>query len=195
MSYDVRPTEAELSEARAIVGVALDACERARPLDGTLRVALGWTDNEPVLADGSGVSGTCYPGGEVELGFNSDVTGWDEALAPETARLYGTAWFTERVDVAFRWQRLLATAFADRFAREVYPDGPTPWRGEDERAAEGRWTEVRDGLGERDDLPEDRTLGRLGADLGEELQRDHDLGAFVELTREAVQEAGARAFE
>ena len=83
MAYDVRPTESELIEAHALVGVALDACEHARfeELEGPLRVALGWTDNATVLEERRGVSGTCYPGGEAELGFNSDCEGWDEAIA------------------------------------------------------------------------------------------------------------------
>ena len=195
MVYDVRPTESELSEARALAGVALDACERTRfeGLEGSLRVALGWTDNATVLEERRGVSGTCYPGGEAELGFNSDCEGWDEAVAPETARLYGTAWFSERVTVTFRWQRLLCTAFADRFAVALYPDGLTPWRGDDRDAAAARWNAIRGELGERDDLPEDRVGGRLAAALGEALEEEYEPEAFVDLDRGAVRAAGDAA--
>jgi hypothetical protein len=193
VSCDVRPTEAELSEARALVSVALDACERTRPLDGSLRVALGWTDNEPVLEHRRGVTGTCYPDGQVEIGFNSDCRGWSEAIAPETARQYGVAWFLERSEVAFRWQRLLAAAFADRFAVGVYPDGPTPWRGAEEARVAERWASIREELGARDDLPEDRVTGGLAAAIGRELESDHDRGAFVDLTRPDVLGAGDAA--
>lgn len=193
MAYDVRPTEAELSEARALVTVALDACERELDLEDSVRVALGWTDNPPVIAEQSGVTGTCYSGGQIEVGFNADSEGWSDAVGPVVALQYGRAWFDERVAVAFRWQRLLREAFADRFAAARFPDGPRPWRA-DEEVAE-RWTALSEGLGERDDLAGDRATMGVAAAVGRELVAERNLAAFVNLDRSAVAAAGEAAFD
>ncbi|PSP99226.1 hypothetical protein BRC94_07505 [Halobacteriales archaeon QS_5_70_17] len=193
MAYDVRPTEAELSEARALVTVALDACERELDLEDSVRVALGWTDNPPVVAEQSGVAGTCYSGGQVEVGFNADAEGWSDAVGPVVALQYGRAWFDERVTVAFRWQRLLREAFADRFAAARFPDGPRPWRTTEEAAE--RWTALSDDLSERDDLAGDRATMGVAAAVGRELAAECDLAAFVDRDRSAVAAAGEAAFD
>lgn len=193
MAYDVRPTEAELSEARALVTVALDACQRELELEGSVAVALGWTDNPPVLAEQSGVAGTCYPDGQIEIAFNADAEEWSDAVGPAAALQYGRAWFDERVDVGFRWQRLLREAFADRFAAAVSTDGDGshPWRTDDGIAE--RWAALSGELDERDDLAGDRaTMGAASA-LGRELAADRALPAFVDLDRSAVAAAGEAA--
>ena len=198
MAYDLRPTESELSEARALVGVALDTCERVESveaLETPVRVALGWTDSEAVV-DRAGVDGTTFPGGEVELAFNADAPGWDDAVGPVTAQQYGRVWFDERTDAAFRWQRLLREASADRFAARTHPDGPFPWRASDEAALSDRWDAVREELGERDDLPADRLTTGVAAAVGERLlaeSKRSELAALVALDREAVREAGDAA--
>lgn len=195
MAYDVRPTEAELGEARGLVTVALDACERELDLEDSVRVALGWTDNPPVLAEQSGVAGTCYPDGQVEIGFNADADGWSDAVGPVVALQYGRAWFDEHVTVAFRWQRLLREAFADRFAAARFPDGPRPWRTDDGEAVAERWGTLAEDLGERDDLAGDRTTMGIAAALGRELAADRELPAFADLDRSAVAAAGEAALE
>lgn len=193
MAYDVRPTEAELSEARALVTVALDACERELELEGSVAVALGWTDNPPVLAEQSGVAGTCYPDGQIEIAFNADAEGWSDAVGPTAALQYGRAWFDERVDVGFRWQRLLREAFADRFAAAVSADGDgsRSWRTDDGVAE--RWAALSEGLDERDDLAGDRATMGVASALGRELAADRELSAFVDLDRSAVAAAGEAA--
>jgi hypothetical protein len=206
VSYDLRPTAAELSEARALVEVALDDCERAGGLGAPLRVALGWTDDEAVRERRAGVSATTFAGGQVELAFNSDVEGWTDALGPVVALQYGRAWADEYVETAFRWQRLLREAFADRFATAVSPEGPTPWRVDDEAVAE-RWTAMRGALDERDDLPADRATMGVAAAVGRELfgaSDDADASAgpdvpdaatLADLDRGSVADAGDDALQ
>ena len=193
MSYDLRPTEGELSEARALVGVALDACERVESPETPLRVALGWTDSASVVDDRYGVDGTAFPDGEVELAFNADAAAWADAVGPVAAQQYGRVSFDERVEVAFRWQRLLREAYADRVAVETHPDGPYPWRTTDEEGLAERWTAIRDELGERDDLPADRLTTGLAAAVGEELLEERDRAALFDLDRNAVLNAGDAA--
>ncbi|MFD1515395.1 hypothetical protein [Halomarina rubra] len=201
MSYDLRPTEAELSEARALVGVALDTCERSDllgdPLETPLHVALGWTDSESVREERRGVSGTTFGAGEVELAFNADVSGWTDALGPVVAQQFGRAWADDRIEVAFRWQRLLREALAHGFATRTHPDAPTSWRETDEAALTDRWAAIRDELGERDDLPADRVTMGVAAAVSDRLAaetEDATLGSWVDLDRGAVQRAGDAAF-
>jgi hypothetical protein len=194
--YDLRPTEHELSEARALVGVALDACERAAPIETPLRVALGWTDSDAVREDRGGVSGTTFADGEVELAFNAEVAGWADRVGPVVAQQYGRVRFDERLDAAFRWQRLLREAVADRFAAETHPDGPRPWRATGDGARAERWAAIRDGLGERDDLPADRATMGVAAAVGERLAAEGRLDgpeAYESVDREAVRNAGDAA--
>lgn len=193
--YDLRPTEAELSEARALVGVAFDTCERSDlldPLETSLHVALGWTDSESVREERLGVTGTTFAEGDVELAFNTDVSGWTDAVGPVAAQQYGRAWFDERVPVAFRWQRLLREALAHRVATETHPDGPTPWRETDETALTDRWGAIHGELDQRDDLPADRVTMGLAAAVGDGLTRTEAPagGGWTELDREAVVRAG-----
>ncbi|MFC7154681.1 hypothetical protein ACFQPA_04325 [Halomarina halobia] len=194
MSYDLRPTERELSEARALATVALDACEREYPIESPLSIAIGWTDDAGVAEEFGGVSGTTYPGGEVELAFNAGVEGWADRLGPEAARLYGEAWYRERVErVAFRWQRLLAFAAGDRLAARAVPDAPRPWRGDDPDALDARWTALRETLGSSEPPVIDRAFGGVAAAVVEELAPEGDLSALAGLTRTDVREAGDAA--
>ncbi|MFC5973160.1 hypothetical protein ACFPYI_17650 [Halomarina salina] len=193
MPYAVRPTEAELSEARALVGVAIDACERVETVETPLRVALGWTDSEAVAEERMGVDGTTFPDGEVELAFNAATAGWDDAIGPVAAQQYGRVAFGDRVDVAFRWQRLLREAYADRLATETHPDGPYPWRASDDAALSERWGAIREELGERDDLPADRATTGVASRIGEELLDERDRSALLDLDCGAVREAGDAA--
>ncbi|MWG33920.1 hypothetical protein [Halomarina oriensis] len=199
MPYDVRPTEAELSEARALVGVALDACERAAvlgaPLETPLHVALGWTDNPAVAEHRLGVTGTTFPDGQVEVAFDADTEGWTDAIGPVLAQQYGRVWVDERVDVAFRWQRLLREAVADRLAHETNPDGPRPWLTTDEEALSERWASIRDDLDQHDDLPSDRTTMGVAAALGEELTAEGVPKDVAEVDRAAVEHAGDAALQ
>jgi hypothetical protein len=195
--YDLRPTEAELSEARALVGVALDACERdatpQAPLETPLHVALGWTDDPAVRDERGGVSGTTFPDGQVELAFNADTVGWTDAVGPVVAQQYGRTWVDERVDVAFRWQRLLREAVADRVAGRTHPSGPRPWRTTDEAARSERWEAIRDDLGQRDDLPPDRVTTSVAAALGETLADEGVLWDPADVDRATVRDAGDAA--
>ncbi|WP_254544343.1 hypothetical protein [Halomarina pelagica] len=194
MPYDLRPTERELSEARGLATVTLDACERECPLESPLSIALGWSDGETVVEEFGGVAGTTYPDGEVELAFNASVEGWADRLGPEAARLYGEAWYRERVErVAFRWQRLLAFAAGDRLAARVVPDAPRPWHGTDPDALDARWTALRESLGSSEPPVIDRAFGGVAAAVGGELAPEGDLPALTDLTRTDVRKAGDAA--
>ncbi|MFC6835657.1 hypothetical protein [Halomarina ordinaria] len=194
MSYDLRPTERELSEARALVTVALDACERELTLDGPLSVALGWSDSAAVTEAFGGVDGTCYPEREVQLSFNAGVEGWADAVGPTAARLYGEAWLRERIEHAsFRWQHLLVRAAGERLADRTDPDGPRPWREADAQTLTERWTALSESLGSSEPLVVDRALGGVAAAVGEELVERQGFEGLAECTRSDVLAAGEAA--
>lgn len=150
MTYDLRPTQGDLAEARAVLEPALDACERAHSREEAVSVGLAWRTG-PVVDSLGGAVATPVDPTTIEVGFDSRVDGWADAAAAGAVRAWAAAALQADLPdrrVSFRWQDVLVAAAAARAAADQYPDVAFPWDDVDRGDLAAYYAEVRETLGE-----------------------------------------------
>lgn len=200
MAHDIRPTAGELSEARSVIDVTLDASERELgDMPSPIHVGVGWAD-DPSIADAfGGAIATCHGPERITVRFTA-TDGWTDAVMRATARGVGRAWLQARLPdqrLAFRWQLVLAEAAGIGLADRVAPAVDAPWAPRETLAEE--WPDMVDTLGEAVDaeppLPgHDRPAFPL-ASLGVQLAEAVSLEDLPDMTRSAVDAALAARFD
>lgn len=201
MAHDIRPTAGELSEARSVMDITLEASDRElEDLPSPIHVGVGWAANPSTAEAFGGALATCHGPQRISVRFTTSVEDWPDAVMRATARGTGRAWLQSRLPdqrLAFRWQRILAEAAGVALADEVAPPGEAPWT--DRSTLAEQWPDLVDTLGD----PVDWGTEPAGVDtpafplasIGVQLADTVSLEDLPGLTRSDVESALDSRFE
>lgn len=201
MAHDIRPTVGELSEARSVIDVTLDAAERElEDSPSPIHVGVGWAADLPTVESFGGALSVCHDPERLTVQFTTTVDEWTDAVMTATARGMGRAWLRGRLPdqrLAFRWQVIVVEAAGIALAERIAPAVEAPWSSKVtlEEHWEGLAETLSDGVGTAEPIGDDDTLAYPLASLGVQLAAAISLEDLPGLTRTDVETALSERFE
>lgn len=201
MAHDIRPTGGELSEARSVIDVTLDAADRElEDSPSPIHVGVGWAADPSTVEAFGGALSVCHGPERLTLQFTTTVDEWTDAVMTATARGLGRAWLRSRLpdqQLAFRWQVIVVEAAGIALADRIAPAVEAPWTAKEtlEEHWEGLAETLGDGVGTGEPIGDRDTLAYPLASLGVQLAATISLEDLPGLTRSDVESALNARFE